>query len=80
MDGKKIVVNALRIKKIAIWSAISCGCIIVLVQFAKSFMEDSARGEEIFIPGALVLTAAVLLVLTYAITRVIKYIKMFSEQ
>lgn len=79
MDSKSIVVKALRIKKIAFWSAISCGCIIVLVQFAKTFIADTARGEEIFIPGALALTVVALLVLSYAITRVIKYVKMFRE-
>lgn len=79
MDSKNIVVKALRIKKIAIWSAISCGCIIALVQWARAFMAGTARGEEIFIPGVLALTVVVLLVLTYAITRVIKYVKMFCE-
>lgn len=79
MDSKNIVVKALRIKKIAFWSAISCGCIIVLSQWAKAFMADTAQGEEVFIPGVLALAVVVLLVLSYAITRVIKYVKMFCE-
>lgn len=79
MDSKKILVNVLRIKKIAIWSAVSCGCLIVLTQWVQAFMADTAQGKEIFIPGVSVLAGAALLVLIYSITRVVKYIKMFFE-
>ncbi|MDR3281215.1 MAG: hypothetical protein LBT23_11965 [Synergistaceae bacterium] len=65
------------LKRIAIWSFVSfCGA-VAFVAIIRKTVEAVASGEEFFIPGIAVLTAGVLLVLVFGVTRVIKYIKLF---
>jgi hypothetical protein len=42
-------------------------------------MEDIEAGNEIFIPGAVLLVGAVVALLFFSLTRVIKYVKLLTR-
>jgi hypothetical protein len=71
---KKGVAKAIRSINAVVWIVISCCCLVAMGTFVKKFFEDSSAGKEIFLPGVIILTAAVLGLLVFSITRVIKYI------
>jgi hypothetical protein len=71
---KKGIANAIYIKNVVLWAAISCCCIVAIGTFVKSFFEDLSAGNEIFLPGVIILVAAVLGLLGFSVTRTIKYI------
>jgi membrane protein YdbS with pleckstrin-like domain len=71
---KKSISKAIYIKNVAVWVVISCCCIVAVGTFVKKFYEDVSAGNEIFLPGVIILVAAVLGLLVFSITRIIKYI------
>jgi hypothetical protein len=71
---KKGIAKAIYIKNAVVWGAISCCCIVAVATFVRKFFEDLTAGVEIFLPGVIVLVAAVVGLLVFSITRVIKYI------
>jgi hypothetical protein len=74
MSLRNGISKAIYVKNIVIWGVIGLGCILAIGIFSKNFFESMAAGEEVFIPGVLVLVIAVLGLLVFSITRVIKYI------
>jgi hypothetical protein len=74
MSLRNGISKVIYVKNIVIWGVIGLGCILALGIFIKNFFENMATGEEVFIPGVLVLVIAVLGLLVFSITRVIKYI------
>jgi hypothetical protein len=74
MSLRNGVAKAIYVKNIVTWSVIGLGCILAIGIFIKNFSESMAAGEEVFIPGVLVLVIAVLGLLGFSVTRVIKYI------
>lgn len=75
---KTITKEAICVKNIITWSVISCACIIALFTFARQFRQDMSDGQELFIPGIIALIGGVLLLLTFGVTRVMKYIRLYS--
>lgn len=63
------------IYKILIWSVISILGIFVEIKFIGFFIRDTAAGKDIFIPGVLILMLGISVVAVFAVTRVIKYVK-----
>jgi F0F1-type ATP synthase membrane subunit c/vacuolar-type H+-ATPase subunit K len=74
MSLRNGISKAIYVKNIVIWGVVGLGCILAIGIFLKNFFESMAAGEEVFIPGVLVLVIAVLGLLVFSITRVIKYI------
>jgi hypothetical protein len=65
---KKGISKAIYIKNVAVWVVISCCCIVAAGTFVKKFFEDLSAGNEIFLPGVIILAAAVLGLLVFSIT------------
>ena len=63
------------LKELITWGVIGFCCIVAIKTFIEKTFEDMAAGKEIFWPGILILVVAVLSLLVFSITRVIKYIK-----
>jgi hypothetical protein len=76
---KKGIANAIYVKNIAVWVVISCCCIVAAGAFVKSFFDDFSAGNEIFLPGVLILAAAIVGLSAFSVTRVIKYINRIRQ-
>ena len=79
MHMKKAISKAICIKNISICTVISSCCILAIGTFIKLFFESLSTGEEIFIPGVLALGLAILVILVFSVTRVIKQIYIFRQ-
>jgi hypothetical protein len=77
---RKAISKAIFIKNIVFYSVLSCVGVIALATIAKELLQSVAAGEEIFIPGIAALILAVLLVLLFAVTRVIKYTRLLGDR
>jgi hypothetical protein len=71
---KNGIAKVIFVKNILIWGIISICCIIALGTFIQRTYEGFSSGEEIFLPGILILGIVILGLLVFSITRVIKYI------
>jgi hypothetical protein len=76
---EKGIANIIFIKNIVVWAGISCCCIVAIGTFINKFFSDLSAGKEIFLPGVLVLAAAVLGLSVLSVTRVIKYINRLRQ-
>lgn len=76
---RKGIENIIYIKNAVLWTVIICCCVIAMGTFVKSFYEDLSAGKEIFLPGAVILAAAVLGLLALGVTRIIKYINRLRQ-
>lgn len=76
---KKTISKAVCIKNITVFSFVTLTCVLVLSVFAVKLMEDLAEGVELFIPGISVLFLAAVLVLVFAVCRVVKYIRLLKQ-
>ncbi len=76
---KKTISKAVCIKNITVFSFVTLTCVLVLSVFAVKLMEDLAEGAELFIPGIGVLFLAAVLVLVFAVSRVVKYIRLLKQ-
>jgi hypothetical protein len=76
---RKGIANIIYVKNAAVWAVISCCCVIAVGTFVNEFYKDLSAGKEIFLPGAVILAAAVLGLLVFGITRIIKYIKLLRQ-
>ena len=76
---KKLISIVIFIKNLVIWAVISLCCVLAIGNFIKMLINDIAEGRKIFLPGVIILAAAVLALLFFGITRVIKYIKLIKS-
>jgi FtsH-binding integral membrane protein len=76
---KKTISKVICIKNIAAWAVIACCCVVAIVTFAQRFLEDLSSEKEIFLPGVFVLVLAVLLVLVFSVTRVLKNVRLLRQ-
>lgn len=68
------------IYKIIIWLVISFIAILAEIKFIGFWVRDVSAGKDIFIPGVLVLMLGVSVVGVFAVTRVIKYIRIMGNK
>jgi hypothetical protein len=73
---RNTIAKAIYIKNIVTFTVVSCLGIVALVTLGKELAASLSAGEEIFIPGVALLILAVLLVFLFAVTRVIKYVRL----
>ncbi|GHV35198.1 hypothetical protein FACS1894187_07390 [Synergistales bacterium] len=76
---RKTISAALLLRDIAAWTVISAGCLVALGTFIGLYVSSVNSGEEIFLPGVLLLFAAAAMILIFGVTRVIKYVKLFRQ-
>lgn len=76
---KKTISKAVCIKNITVFSFVTLTCVLVLSVFAVKLMEDLAKGAELFIPGISILFLAAVLVLVFAVSRIVKYIRLLKQ-
>ncbi len=76
---KKMLSKAGCIYNITVFSLVTLTCMLVLGVFVVKLMEDLAEGAELFIPGISVLFLAAILVLLFAVSRIIKYIRLLKQ-
>ncbi len=78
-ENEKIISKAVCIKNITVFSFVTLTCVLVLGVFVVKLMEDIAEGAELFIPGITVLFVAAIFVLVFAVSRVVKYIRLLKQ-
>jgi hypothetical protein len=76
---KKVLSSFICIKNCVIWTVISLCCVLAIGVFVKNTVEGMSAGEDLFLPGILILTLAVVALLIFGITRVIKYVRLLKK-
>ena len=76
---KKTITAFIYIRDCIIWGVISICCLIAIGIFVKNTIISISAGEKIFLPGVGILTLAVVALLIFGITRVIKYIRLLKK-
>ncbi|MGL4666922.1 MAG: hypothetical protein ACRCWR_03220, partial [Saezia sp.] len=66
-------------KDIATWSLFALMGMIGFGKYVSLCIADLYAGEDMFIPGVVVMGAGIALLLAFFITRVIKHVKKFKE-
>ena len=70
----------LWVYKIIIWSAVSLLALFFEAKFIGFFIRDVSAGKDIFIPGILILMLGVSAAAVFAVTRVVKYVKILGNK
>jgi hypothetical protein len=76
---KKTIANAIYINNIVVWAVIGCCCIVASGTFIKKLFKDLSAGNEISLPGVIILVAAVLGLFVLSIIRIKKYINRLRQ-
>ncbi len=76
---KKELTKFICIKNIFLWTIISILACIAVGKFIQNLMIEIATGANFFIPGITALFILILCILIFAVTRVIKYIRLIRN-
>ena len=76
---KKTITALICVKNSITWGIISICCLIALGVLVKLAIASISAGEKIFWPGVGILALAVIALLIFGITRVMKYIRLMKN-